>query len=81
MSIECLIEGFEVSINLADTPENQIYANDVLVRNKIAELAFEGDLSGFINVNIGGKNKTISWELLSEENIILKDLFIDEILE
>lgn len=72
MSIERNIEGFHVQFNLADIPNNQVWANDLVVQDKIAEKAFEQNTSGFLTVTINDVTKNISWELLNEENSILK---------
>jgi len=77
MSIERTIEGFQVQFNLADIPANQIFADDPIVQDKIAELAFENEFSGFLDITINDIKKNISWELLSEDNLILKELLND----
>lgn len=69
------IEGFQVQINLADISDNQKLANDKEIQSFIAGQAFEQDVSGIFKVElVSGENKTISWELIEDENFILKSI-------
>jgi hypothetical protein len=72
------IEGFQVQINLADIPDNQKLADDKEIQSFIAGQAFEQDVSGIFKVElVSGDKKTISWELIEDENCSFKALLHD----